>query len=262
MFFVVSKILWFFASPLHILLIGLGLGLYASGRRRFGRPLAIAAAAGLALTAFTPLWSAVMRPLEDRFPRQSQTMQPPNGIIVLGGAVDERIAHDRGQVSLNEAAERMTEAVALARLYPRARLVFSGGSNALLHASIKEARVARELWTELGVPESRMAFEDQSRNTYENAVFTQKLVHPQKDERWLLITSAYHMPRAIGIFRALGMDPIAYPVDYRTYGNSEDWRPPGDSSLAIRNFETAAREWLGLVAYRISGKTNALFPAP
>ncbi len=261
MFFVVSKILWFFASPLHVLLIGLGIGLSFPGRR-FGRPLALAAAAGLALTAFTPLSSAVMRPLEDRFPRQSQVMPPPKGIIVLGGAVDERIAHDRGQVSLNEAADRMTEAAALARLYPNALLVFSGGSGALLHTSIKEAQVARELWSELGVPENQMVFEDQSRNTFENALFTQKLAHPQKDERWLLITSAYHMPRAMGIFRSLGMNPVAYPVDYRTYGNAEDWRPPGDSSLAIRNFETAAREWLGLVAYRLSGKTKALFPAP
>jgi uncharacterized SAM-binding protein YcdF (DUF218 family) len=262
MFFVVSKIFWFIASPLHFLLLCLGAGLFFAGRRAFGRPVASAAAIGLALMAFSPLGALLLRPLEDRFPRQSMTMAPPKGIIVLGGALDERVAAARDQTSLNEAAERMTEAAALARLYPQAQLVFSGGSGALIKNDVKEAEDAHRLWSELGVPESQMIFEDESRNTYENAAFTQKLVHPQKDERWLLITSAYHMPRSIGIFRALGMNPLAYPVDYRTYGNAQDFRPPSDGTLAIRHVETALREWVGLVAYRLDGKTDTLFPAP
>jgi uncharacterized SAM-binding protein YcdF (DUF218 family) len=88
------------------------------------------------------------------------------------------------------------------------------------------------------------------------------MVNPQKGEDWLLVTSAYHMPRAMAIFRAQGMDPIAFPVDYRTYGNSEDFRPPGDGTLALRNFETAAREWVGLLVYRLAGKTKTLLPEP
>ncbi len=262
MFFILSKLLWFFASPLHLVLLGLCFGLYYAPRKKFGRPLALASAIALALVAFSPISSLLLRSLEDRFPIQSQAMEPPKGIIVLGGAVDERITNSRGQASLNEAAERMTEAVALARRYPQATLVFSGGTNALIHTDVREAQVARKLWSELGVPGDRMVFEDESRNTWENAANTQKLVHPGKDERWLLITSAYHMPRAMGIFRALGMTPIAYPVDFRTYGTWEDLRPPGDSTLAIRNFEIALREWFGLFAYRLSGKTDALFPAP
>ena len=262
MFFIFSKILWFFASPLHLLLFALGAGLYFAPRRRFGRPLATSATLALALIAFSPVSSLMLRALEDRFPARKQVMEPPRGIIVLGGAVDERIAASRGQTSLNEAAERMTEAVALARLYPQAMLVFSGGTSALLPSDVREAQVARKLWTDLGVAPERMVFEDRSRNTWENAEFTQQLVHPGNAERWLLITSAYHMPRAMGIFRALGMTPIAYPVDFRTYGNGDDLRPPGDSTLAIRNFEIALREWLGLLAYRLSGRTDTLLPGP
>ncbi len=262
MFFVVSKLFWFLASPLHFLLIALGAGLFFTSRRFFGRPLAIAAATGLALMAFSPLGALLLRPLEDRFPVQSPTMAPPRGIIVLGGALKERTAVARGQTSLNEAAERMTAAAALARLYPQALLVFSGGSGSLVDDSVKEAETAHKLWRELGVPESQMMFEDQSRNTYENAVFTQKLVHPRTNEKWLLVTSAFHMPRSIGIFRALGMYPLAFPVDYRTDGNWEDFRPPGDGALAMRNVETALREWVGLIAYRLTGKTDNLFPAP
>lgn len=261
MFFIVSKIVWFLASPLHFSLICIGLGLAAS-RRSFGKPLAIFGAALLALMTFSPLGSLLLRPLEDRFPRQSQVRTPPKGLIVLGGSVDERISRARGQVALDDAAERLTEAAALARLYPDALLVFSGGSGSLIDNSIKEAEIAHQLWSQLGVPEDRMIFEDASRNTYENAVFTQKRIHPRNDEDWLLITSAFHMPRSMGIFRALGMNPTAYPVDYRTFGNSEDLRPPIDGSQAIRNVEIALREWVGLVAYRLDGKTKTLFPAP
>jgi uncharacterized SAM-binding protein YcdF (DUF218 family) len=262
MFFTLSKIFWLLASPLHLLLICVILGLLLAPRWRHGRALALASAACLALIAFSPIGALLLRPLEDRFPRRSEIMAPPKGIIVLGGGVDERIAAARGQAALNEAAERMTEAVALARLYPQALLVFSGGSAALVDSSAREADVARQLWRELGVPESRMIFEDRSRNTFENAAFTRRLVDPKPGEDWLLVTSAYHMPRAIGIFRALGMNPIAFPVDYRTLGSNADFLPPADGSLAIRNFEAAAREWLGLLVYRLTGKTDALLPGP
>jgi uncharacterized SAM-binding protein YcdF (DUF218 family) len=261
MFFVVSKLFWFIASPLHFLLIALGVGLLFP-RRAFGRPLALAATIGLALITFSPLGALLLRPLEDRFPVQSPIMTPPKGIIVLGGALNEQNAIARGQTSFNEAAERMTTAAALARLYPQALLVFTGGSNSLVDDSVKEAEAAHRFFRELGVPESQMIFEDQSRNTYENAVFTQNMVHPQKDEKWLLVTSAFHMPRSMGIFRALGMTPLAFPVDFRTDGDAQDFRPPVDGTLAIRNVETALREWVGLVAYRLTGKTDALFPAP
>jgi uncharacterized SAM-binding protein YcdF (DUF218 family) len=122
--------------------------------------------------------------------------------------------------------------------------------------------VAKTLWRELGVPESQMIFEAGARNTYENALFTQALVQPRADQRWLLVTSAWHMPRAMGIFRALGMKPIAWPVDYRTSGTADDWRPPGDGSRALRNVEAGLREWVGLLVYRLTGKTDALLPAP
>jgi uncharacterized SAM-binding protein YcdF (DUF218 family) len=262
MFFIVSKLFWFIASPLHFLLIALGVGLLFTPRYAFGRPLALIAATGLALIALTPLDALLLRPLEDRFPTQSPVMTPPKGIIVLGGALSERITRARDQVALGNAAERMTAAATLARLYPNALLVFTGGSNSLLDDSDKEATAAHRLWSELGVPESQMRFEDQARNTYENAIFTQNLVHPRKDEKWLLVTSAFHMPRSIGIFRAQGMNPLAYPVDYRTDGARTDLLPPIDGAQAIQNVETALREWVGLVAYRLTGKTDAFFPAP
>jgi uncharacterized SAM-binding protein YcdF (DUF218 family) len=262
MFFVASKIFWLLASPIHLLPILLLAGLILSPRWRPGRTLALVSAIALALIVFSPASALLIRPLEDRFPQKSEIMSPPNGIIVLGGAVDEQISRARDQVTLNEAATRMTEGAALALLYPQARLVFSGGSSALIDNSARESNFARRLWRELGVPERRMLFEDRSRNTFENALFTRELVRPHKGEKWLLVTSAYHMPRAIGVFRALRMDPEAFPVDYRTAGDATDFRSPADGADAIVNFETATREWIGLLVYRLTGKTRVLFPGP
>jgi uncharacterized SAM-binding protein YcdF (DUF218 family) len=260
MFFLASKLFWLVASPLHLALLGLVAGLILH-KTAFGLPLAGAAAGLLCLMAFSPLGALLLRPLEDRFPRPAASCAP-KGIIVLGGSVDERLTRARGAIALNDAGEWLTEGAALARRWPDALLVFSGGSAALLDDSIKEAESARQLWLELGVPEAQMRFEDASRNTYENALFTQRLVDPRRDDCWLLVTSAFHMPRSIGIFRALGMNPVAWPVDYRTSGTGDDYRPPADGALAIRNVEVGLREWVGLVAYRLTGKTGALFPAP
>jgi uncharacterized SAM-binding protein YcdF (DUF218 family) len=262
MFFAASKILWFLASPLHVCLFAMAFGLWRLARGRRGALWVGLGFALLAAMTFLPLGAALLRPLEDRFPAQSLDMPAPDGMIVLGGAVDERITLARGQVQLNEAAERMTAGAALARAFPKAKLVFSGGSGALIRPGAPEAEVARTLWRELGVPDERMLFEDRSRNTYENALFTRELIHPGAGERWLLVTSAWHMPRAMGIFRALGINPVAFPVDFRTSGTGEDWRPPGDGSLALRNAEVALREWVGLIAYYLTGKTDALLPGP
>ncbi|MBB4196529.1 hypothetical protein CCR94_09935 [Rhodoblastus sphagnicola] len=262
MFFIASKIFWYLASPLHLSLFAVAFGLFRLIRGRRGAGFIGAGLALLAAMTLLPLGAALLRPLEDRFPRPPADMLAPDGIIVLGGAVDERISLARGQVQLNEAAERMTAGVALARAFPKAKLVFSGGSGALLAPGAPESDVARKFWRELGIPDSQMMFEDRSRNTFENALFTRDLIHPGAGERWLLVTSAWHMPRAMGVFRALGMNPVAYPVDFRTFGTDEDWRPPGDGSLAARNTETALREWVGLIAYDLTGKTDALLPAP
>jgi uncharacterized SAM-binding protein YcdF (DUF218 family) len=262
MFFIASKIFWFFASPLHLGLFLSAFGLFRLARAKRSGLSWLGGGLGLigAMT-FLPLGAALLRPLENLYPVQSLDMPAPDGIIVLGGAMDERIGAARGQVQLNEAGERMTAGVALARAFPKAKLVFSGGSGALFLHGPPEADVARKLWRDLGAPET-MLFEDKSRNTWENAVFTRDLVHPAAGERWLLVTSAWHMPRAMGVFRAAGMNPIAFPVDFRTYGTDEDWRPPGDGALAVRNTEAAVREWIGLIAYRLTGKLDALPPAP
>jgi uncharacterized SAM-binding protein YcdF (DUF218 family) len=220
-----------------------------------------AAVFALALGALTPLGALLLRPLEDRFPQPPADMLAPTGIIVLGGAIDSDKSEARGQPWLNADAARMTTAVELVRRYPAARLVFTGGWG-LLGEGPAEAIGAKKLWLSLGVPAERMSFEDKSRNTWENAVFTRDLVKPKKGETWLLVTSAWHMPRSVGIFRRIGFDVVPYPVAYRTFGDERDfWLVPTMIDRVLM-LDCSVREWIGLLAYRLAGKTDTLFPAP
>ena len=216
MFFYLSKILWFFAAPSNLLTVLALLGALLCGTRfaRAGRRMALAAAGLLLFIGIAPVGSLLFFGLEQRFPALPHEGLDPAGIVVLGGAVDEIVGKSRGQPSMDEAAERMTEAVVLARLYPDARLVFTGGSNAFFHRGVTEATEALHIWTDLGIPAARILLEDKSRNTYENAVFTRDLVKPQPGERWLLVTSAYHMPRSVSLFRKAGFPVTAFPVDF------------------------------------------------
>jgi uncharacterized SAM-binding protein YcdF (DUF218 family) len=264
MFFIASKIFWVVAEPVSLATIVGVLGILLGFTRfaRAGRALMAGAIIGLAVGLLTPLGTLLLRPLEERFPQPPANIPPPAGIIILGGAVDAEKLEARGQVSLTADAARMTTGVELARRYPTARLVFTGGSGGLLGEGPTEAMGARKLWLSLGVPAERMTFEAKSRNTWENAVFTRDLVKPKPGETWLLVTSAWHMPRSVGIFRHLAFDVIPYPVAYRTFGDERDFLLSSSVIDKVIMLDCSVREWVGLLAYRLAGKTDALFPAP
>lgn len=264
MFFIASKIFWFVAEPVSLAVVVGVLGLLL-GLTRFtssGRALMAGAIIALAAGLLTPLGALLLWPLEARFPPPPADIPAPAGIIVLGGALDMEKSEARGQVSLTADAARLTAGIELARRYPSARLVFTGGSAGLLLEGRAEAIGARKLWLSLGVPDERMTFENKSRNTWENALFTRDLVKPRPEETWLLVTSAWHMPRSVGIFRRLGFDVIPYPVAYRTFGDERDFLQPPSTIDKVLMLDNAVREWAGLLAYRLAGKTDALFPAP
>jgi uncharacterized SAM-binding protein YcdF (DUF218 family) len=261
MFFIASKIFWFVAEPVSLAIVVGVLGILLGFTRfaRAGRALMAGAIIALAAGLLTPLGALLLWPLEERFPQPPAEIPAPVGIIVLGGAVESEA---RGQIYFSPDAARMTASVELARRYPSARLVFTGGPGGLLGDGPAEAIGARKLWLSLGVPEERMMFEAKSRNTWENALFTRDLVKPKPGATWLLVTSAWHMPRSVGIFRHLGFDVIPYPVAYRTFGDERDFLQPTRMFDKVIMLDYGVREWVGLLAYRLAGKTDALFPAP
>jgi uncharacterized SAM-binding protein YcdF (DUF218 family) len=264
MYFVLSKTVGFLAIPSNVMvLLGLaGVVLMATRFARTGRALAVTGIVLLAVAGLSPLGNALILPLEQRFPPWRAAEGSPDGIIVLGGAIGPTMSAARGEAQLNEAAERMTVLATLARQYPRARIVFSGGDPSLTGGGTSEAVFVVPMLESFGIPASRVELEGASRNTYENAVFTKELVKPKPGERWLLVTSAHHMPRSVGCFRGAGFAVEPYPVDWRSRGARDLASPFGTVSAGLARTDVAVREWVGLVTYRLTGRIPELFSGP
>ena len=218
----------------------------------------------LGSVGLSPLPNWIILPLEDRFPDwRAQARPAPDGIIILGGAADPEASATRiHPLELNEAGDRIFEMLALAIRFPETRIVFSGGAGELLGSGVPEAdEIARKI-ASYGLNPGRITFENKSRNTWENALFTRDLVKPKPSERWLLVTSAFHMPRSVGVFRQAGFMVEAYPVDFRTSGEGDRRQPFASLARGLARFDLAAKEWVGLLAYFAMGRMEALFPKP
>ncbi len=264
MFYFVSKIVWFFVTPSNALvtlaIVGLALG--RTGNARTGRGLVIGAVATLLVAGLSPLAYWLILPLEERFPIFHDDSKPIAGIVVIGGTFDTEPTLARGQMSLNETGERIIALGDLARRYPNAPIIYAGGGSEFAPEMTPEATLLERTIGELGLPRPRVIYERRSLNTYQNAIYAKELAVPKPGERWLLVTSAFHMPRAVGAFRAAGFAVEAYPVDFRTGGADALLRPFAFVSQGLRLTDTAAKEWIGLLSYYATGKTSALFPAP
>jgi uncharacterized SAM-binding protein YcdF (DUF218 family) len=265
LFFVLSKTLGVMALPTN-LLIGLGLVGALLSATRFasaGRKIMIASIVLLAVCAFSPLGNLLLYSLESRFPPWDAARGAPDGIVVLGGPIDPDLSIAHHTPVIRSAADRIVAAAALARRYPNARIIFSGGSADLFANDAREADYAGEIFADLGIARERLIMERRSRNTYENAVFSKEIASPKQGERWLLVTSAYHMPRAVGLFRKAGFPVEPYPVDWRVGGDAADILAFSDIAVdGLGRTDVALREWMGLVAYRLAGRTGELFPGP
>jgi uncharacterized SAM-binding protein YcdF (DUF218 family) len=264
-FYYVSKIAWFFATPSNLLLsiILLSLVLALAGRlRKFGVGLALVTTVMTITLGLLPVATYLMVPLEERFPPFSDDGKPVDGIILLGGAVNPSDTVARRLISANEAAERILDTIQLAHRYPQARILISGGSATILGEGVHEAPIIADYFKSIGIDPARIIVEDRSRTTSENALYSRELLKPKQGERWLLVTSAWHMPRAIGVFEQAGFSVTAYPVDFRTAGGSNNLHLFASVSDGLRRLDVVTKEWVGLIGYYLTGRMNVLFPAP
>jgi uncharacterized SAM-binding protein YcdF (DUF218 family) len=264
-FFFLSKTLGIMLLPSN-LLAGAGIAGLLLLFSRFvsvGRKLIAASVLLLAICGFSPLGGLLFYPLESRFPPWDDTRGAPDGIVVLGGAIQPDLSAAHGVPVFGSSVDRIIAAATLARRYPDARIVFSGGNANLVSSdTAREADYSAALFETFGFPKSRLMMERRSRNTQENAEFSKALVSPKNGERWLLVTSAYHMPRAVGLFRKAGFEVEPYPVDWRMGGRDDLLRFSPYFMSGLGRIDMASREWMGLIAYRITGKTSALLPGP
>ena len=257
MFFFLSKTVGLLAQPiLHpLLLVLLGLVLGWLGWRSWRRGLLITAFCLTVIYSWLPVAQLVIRPLENAYPAPSaEQVRQASGIIVLGGfAHSGLLPAERGAGQLGGAAERLVEAVGLARIYPQKPVIFSGFSGALLPKGWDEARTTRYFLDRLGAGMDQIRLENRARNTAENARFSLEMAQPDAADSWLLVTSAAHVPRAMASFAAAGWPQmIAYPVDYQTRPAGLDWGFNPAAGFAI--LHSAFHEYIGLASYWLTGR--------
>jgi len=263
--FIASKLLAFLTQPLAwvaALLLGalVLLGRNPAGARahlhqRRGRQVLWLAFALLLLQGWEPLPDAFLRRMEDSYTRTptAQELQGYQGVVVLGGALEPSYGWEgRSQVALNEAAERMVVPLELLRQRPDLQILFTGGEGALLGQGLSEADRARIFYQSMGVLAERLWLEDRSRTTYENAAFSAKLPGVDPGQRWLLLTSAWHMHRAMATFEKVGWNVTPYAVDFAT-GSQTPWTA---YSLVrgSRKWGMVLHEVVGLLVYRATGR--------
>jgi uncharacterized SAM-binding protein YcdF (DUF218 family) len=263
-FFLLSKTLGTMLLPVNFLIGAgvLGAMLLTTRYAVLGRRVLATSVVLLALCGFSPVGKLLILPLEQRFPPWDPARGAPDGIVVLGGGIEPDLSAAHGRPILSHSGDRLVAAAELARQYPNARIVYSGGNaNLVGDDSAKEADYALSMLESLGVAKARLTAERLSRNTVENAEFVKTVANPKEGERWLLVTSAFHMPRSIGLFRRAGFKVEAYPVDWRVSPS----QALSFSSVAVNGLERteiAMREWIGLTAYRLTGKTDDFLPGP
>jgi uncharacterized SAM-binding protein YcdF (DUF218 family) len=262
MFFILSKTVALLLLPSNFLIVlGLvGIALQVTPLRRAGRRLFIVCFILLAIAGIFPVGAVLGHVLESRFPPWDPARGAPDGIVVLGGGIVPGLSQQYGQAIISDAG-RITAMAKLARAYPQARVIYTGGDASLAGDRPAEAPFVGPLLDAFGIARDRVTLEARSRNTAENATFSKEMAQPKLGERWLLVTSAQHMPRAVGCFRKAGFAVEAYPVSWRTGRTISFW-----PSLAVGGnlfrLDSAASEWIGLIAYWASGRTSALLPAP
>ncbi|TPW29006.1 YdcF family protein [Pararhizobium mangrovi] len=263
MFFVLSKLFWNFAQPLSLVFFLVLLSCVSAFRHRtaLAGMVSLLACAILFIGCYTNIGSLMLQPLENRFHRPDN---PQNvvGIIVLGGGNDGLVSKARHDYELNGAGDRFVEALRLAMLHPSWKIIISGGVGSIGSDEEGSAVAGKRFFAAFDIDPSRILLDTRSQNTAQNAAYSKTLVENAPSGQWLLVTSAYHMPRAIGAFRAVGVPVLPWPVDYRTGGEESlriELAGPTDN---IPSFTLAVKEWIGLFAYRQSGRTSAFFPGP
>jgi uncharacterized SAM-binding protein YcdF (DUF218 family) len=258
-----SKAASFFFVPSNVIASIAILALLLLLVRSRAAPIAAGVALGaFLLAAFSPIGNLLLTPLEQRFPDlPSENPGGVDGIIVLGGSYDTVTHSYMSTIYLREDTEPMGVVPALARQYPNARIIISGGMDPSVPGP-SEAAIVKRYFVSFGIPADRITLEERSQTTAENARFTAETIRPGPRTRWILVTSAYHIPRAIGAFRKAGFNVVACPSGWRTHGWKDYWSPASNATENLRRVDVAVHEWIGLLSYRLSGYSAEWFPGP
>lgn len=257
LFFYIAKLAWVLLALDSLLIIWLALGVLSLllAWQRLAKWLLSSLLLVCLVIGLFPVGEWLLYSLERQYPPISLQAETVEGVIVLGGGEQNAQTHAWQQVSLGSGGERPLALLQMVRRLPaEIPIVFTGGTGKMTAQGMSGAEVVQQLLRDHGIDVERVTFEDKSRNTVENAVLSQRLVQPKPEENWLLITSAFHMPRSVAIFCSQDWQVTPYPVDFRSRKDKLlrlDW----DFAKHLKNLNTAYKEWLGIVAYKVAGKS-------
>lgn len=267
--YLLSKLIWLIIKPINVFLFSLIVGAVTTAwmplrfcrLRLIGKWLVGFAMVMVVFLNLVPIGSWLMVDIENRFPPVREAPTQVDGVIVLGGLFKAQLTKQYGTIGLNSAADRLWTGLELARKYPDARVIFTGGNTFPLADVPGEAELAERAYTVAGLTGPRMIYENKARNTRENAVFSKELANPKPEETWLLVTSAAHMPRAFGSFSAVDWKVTPYPVDFNVGGQVD---PVVNFNMLrqMRYLNQAMHEIMGLTYYYWRGWTDTIFPEP
>ena len=260
MSFYLSKIIWVLLNPFNIFVLFtiLTIILYLVSFRKLSITIFFINSLYLILISFLPIGNYLIYKIEKEFHSNFIISEKLDGILILGGATNPLMYKEFNEISLNSSAERLIESVTIIKKFKNSKIIFSGGSGVINRPDLGHSQVARSFYKKIGIDESRIIFEDNSRNTYENILFSKKLANPKKNEKWLLITSASHMRRAMLIGSKINWEFIPYAVDFRTMKKFR-FLPSLNLLSNINSFQHGSHEWMGLISYYLMKRTDKIF---
>ncbi len=254
-----SKFIWFILSPLNLLVLLLLISFFSNklNLKVFSKFTLIFSLLFFIIIGFFPIGQLLLFKLENKYQSISKLPENIDGLIILGGPSSAGLTAIYDQVNFNDGGERLTEAVLVIKKNKPKKIIFSGGSSKQNFKS-SHAFVAKKFFSEMGIDTKDIYFEYHSRNTYENILYSKKIINPKKYEQWIIITSAFHMLRAIKVADKLEWNLTPYPVDYRTTKNFAGFNFSFNLLANINNFDLAFHEYVGLFSYYFLGRTNEI----
>jgi len=260
MSFYLSKILWLILSPFNIFIFItlLSIFLYFIKLRRLSLIIFLINFVFIALISFFPIGSYLIYNIEKEYHSNIKPPEKIDGILILGGATIPQLYNEYNQISLNGSSERLVESVFIIKKFDKAKVIFSGGSGIINRPDLGHSQVAKSFYEKIGIEIEKIIFEEESRNTYENIIYSKKIANPKINENWLLITSASHMKRALLIADKSNWKLIPYAVDFKNIKNFK-LIPNLKLLKNLNSFHQGSHEWLGLVSYYLMGRTDKVF---
>ena len=258
--FYLSKILWLLINPFNILifLFLIIILFFYLKKNKFAYFLFIIFLAYLISFGILPTGKLLLHSLEKNYHTNFLFPEKVDGILILSGSTNPFLTNQFNQISLNGSAERLTESIKLIKKYSNAKIIFSGGSGSIKYPELKHAKVANDFFIQMGLSTNNIIFEDRSRNTHENIIFSRKIVNPKINEKWIIVTSAFHMNRSIFIGEKNNWKFIPYAVDFKTMKKFR-FVPNLYLLSNINSFQQGSHEWLGLISYYLMNRTDKIF---